>query len=154
MQDLLLKGSLSAIHQAVLDKKLSVREIARWHLDRVEALGRLVGLNAVRLVSPHALDDAKKLDDDVAAGRIRGPLHGIPVLLKDNILTGDGMSATAGAAALLDFVPKRDAAIARRLRDAGALILGKTNLTEFADYVSDVMPSGFSGAGGMVQESP
>jgi amidase len=151
MQDLLLNGSLLAIHQAVLDKKLSVREIARWHLDRVEALGRSVGLNAVRVVSPHALDDAKKLDDDVAAGRIRGPLHGIPVLLKDNILTGDGMSATAGAAALLDFVPKRDATVARRLRDAGALMLGKTNLTEFADYVSDVMPSGFSGAGGMVK---
>jgi amidase len=151
MQDLLLNGSLLAIHQAVLDKKLSVREIARWHLDRVEALGRSVGLNAVRVVSPHALDDAKKLDDDVAAGRIRGPLHGIPVLLKDNILTGDGMSATAGAAALLDFVPKRDATVVRRLRDAGALMLGKTNLTEFADYVSDVMPSGFSGAGGMVK---
>jgi amidase len=87
----------------------------------------------------------------LAAGRDRGPLHGIPVLLKDNILTADGMTASAGAAALSKFTPRRDATLVRRLREAGAIILGKTNLTEFADYVSDVMPSGFSGAGGMVK---
>jgi hypothetical protein len=91
------------------------------------------------------------LDDDIAAGRIRGPLHGIPVLLKDNISTGDGMPMSAGSVALAKFVPKHDAAIVQRLRRAGALILGKTNLTEFADDVSDVMPSGFSGVGGMVK---
>jgi Asp-tRNA(Asn)/Glu-tRNA(Gln) amidotransferase A subunit family amidase len=87
----------------------------------------------------------------LASGRIRGPLHGIPVLLKDNFLTEDGMTATAGAAALLKFRPKREATVVQRLREAGALILGKTNLTEFADYVSDVMPSGFSGVAGMVK---
>lgn len=151
MQDLLLDGSLAAIHQAVLNRKFSVREIATWYIDRIEAFGKSEGLNAVRVLSPRVLETAKQLDNEVSSGRIRGPLHGIPVLLKDNILTGDGMSATAGAAALLDFTPKRDATIVRRLRDAGALILGKTNLTEFADYVSEVMPSGFSGAGGMVK---
>ena len=151
MQELLLGGSLAAIHQAVLDKKISVREITDWYVDRIDSFGRSTGLNAVRSVSPRALEDARKLDDDLSSGRVRGPLHGIPILLKDNILTREGMSATAGAAALLEFVPKRDATIVRRLRDAGALILGKTNLTEFADYVSDVMPSGFSGAGGMVK---
>ncbi len=109
------------------------------------------GLNAVREVSLRALDDARQLDDEASNGRVRGPLHGIPILIKDNILTGDGMCATAGAAALQEFAPKRDATVVRRLREAGALILGKTNLTEFADYVSDVMPSGFSGAGGMVK---
>ena len=102
------------------------------------------------MLSPRALDDAKLLDVEAAAGRIRGPLHGVPILLKDNIVTGDGMSTTAGCAALLDFKAKSDATVVRRLRAAGALILGKTNLTEFADYVSDVMPSGFSSAGGMV----
>jgi amidase len=108
-------------------------------------------LNAVRVLSPHVLDHARQLDEELASGRIRGPLHGIPFLLKDNITTGDGMTTTAGAAALLAFLPKRDAAVVGRLRAAGALILGKSNLTEFADYVSDVMPSGFSGAGGMVK---
>ena len=97
------------------------------------------------------LDVARQLDTEIASGQIRGPLHGIPVVLKDNILTGDGMTATAGAAALIGFKPASDATLVRRLRAAGALILGKTNLTEFADYVSDVMPSGFSGAGGMVK---
>lgn len=151
MNDLLSQGSLAAIHQAVLDRRISVSEIAVWYLSRVEAVGMKRGLNAVRVVSPVALKDARQLDEEIAAGRIRGPLHGVPILLKDNIVTGDGMTTTAGAAALLNFTPKRDATIVRRLREAGALILGKTNLTEFADYVSDVMPSGFSGAGGMVK---
>jgi amidase len=80
-----------------------------------------------------------------------GPLHGIPVLLKDNISTADGMTTTAGAAALAQFVPTRDAGLVARLREAGAIIFGKANMTEFADYVSDVMPSGFSSAGGVVR---
>ena len=80
----------------------------------------------------------------------RSPLHGIPVLVKDNILAS-GMNATAGAAALKGFRPRRDATLVARLRAAGAIVIGKTNLTEFADYVSDVMPSGFSGAGGVVK---
>jgi amidase len=151
MQDLLLEGSLAAIHHAVLNRKISVVDTATWYLERIQTSSAPAGLNAVRVVSPQALENARQLDNEVASGRIRGPLHGIPILLKDNILTGDGMTATAGAAALLKFAPKRDATIARRLRDAGALILGKTNLTEFADYVSDVMPSGFSSAGGMVK---
>jgi len=108
-------------------------------------------LNAVRVVSPRALDDARRLDGDFAAGRNHGPLHGMAVLLKDNILTADGLTATAGAAALAGFVPRQEATLVRRLRAAGAIILGKANLTEFADFVSDVMPSEFSGAGGVVR---
>jgi amidase len=152
MEELLLDGSIGAIHRAVVAKKISVREIASWYLVRIEALDRSgPSLNAIRVVAPDALDVARQLDEEISSGRVRGPLHGIPVLLKDNILTGDGMNAAAGAAALLGFNPARDATLVRRLRQAGALILGKTNLTEFADYVSDVMPSGFSGAGGMVK---
>jgi amidase len=151
MEELLSASSLSAIHQAVINRKCSVRDIASWYVARIEAFGMAGGLNAVRVLSPRVMEQAQELDNETSAGRIRGPLHGIPVLLKDNILTGDGMSAAAGAAALLDFTPKRDATLVSRLRNAGALILGKTNLTEFADYVSDVMPSGFSGAGGMVK---
>ncbi len=152
MEELLLNGSLGAIHRAIVAKKISVSEITKLYVARIEALDRSgPGLNAIRVIAPDALDVARQLDTEIASGQIRGPLHGIPVVLKDNILTGDGMTATAGAAALIGFKPASDATLVRRLRAAGALILGKTNLTEFADYVSDVMPSGFSGAGGMVK---
>ena len=152
MEELLLDGSLGSIHRAIAAKKISVNEIARWYLARIEALdGSGPKLNAIRTIAPDALDVARQLDNEVASGRIRGPLHGVPIILKDNIMTGDGMTAAAGAAALAGFKPAGDATLARRLRAAGALILGKANLTEFADYVSDVMPSGFSGAGGMVK---
>jgi amidase len=152
MEELLLGGSLGSIHQAIIAKKISVNEIAKWYLARIEALdGSGPKLNAIRTIAPDVLDVAHQLDSEVASGRIRGPLHGIPIILKDNIMTGDGMTAAAGAAALAGFKPAGDATLARRLRAAGALILGKANLTEFADYVSDVMPSGFSGAGGVVK---
>ncbi len=149
IEQVLSSGSLGEIHQAILDRKISVKESANWYIHKIEKTGTV--LNAVRSLSQRALDDACRLDDDVAAGRIRGPLHGIPILLKDNIATGDGMPMSAGSVALAKFIPKRDAAIVERLRRSGALVLGKTNLTEFADYVSDVMPSGFSGVGGMVK---
>lgn len=149
MDEILLNGSVAAIRQAIAAKQLSVREVVGFYLARIERLNP--ALNAVRTVAPDALDLAKRIDDEMAAGRDRGVLHGIPVLLKDNISTGDGMPMSAGAAALKDFRPARDATLVKRLRDAGAIVLGKTNLTEFADYVSDVMPSGFSGAGGMVK---
>lgn len=152
MEELLLGGSLGPIHRAIVAKKISVSEIAKWYLARIEALDRSgPKLNAIRTIAPDALDLARQFDNEIVSGRIRGPLHGIPIVLKDNILTGDGMTASAGAAALAGFTPGSDATLVRRLRRAGALIIGKTNLTEFADYVSDMMPSGFSGAGGMVK---
>lgn len=152
MEDLLLSGSLSALRAAIAAKKISALEVTRWYLGRIEALnGAGPVLNAVRTVAPDAMKVARERDEALAKGQALGPLHGIPVLLKDNILTGDGMPASAGAAALAAFVPRKDATVVRKLREAGAIILGKTNLTEFADYVSDVMPSGFSGAGGTVK---
>jgi amidase len=152
MSDLLLNGSITGIGQAIRSRKISVEEMAGWYLQRIASIDRTgTALNAVREIAPDAMAIARRLDDELAAGKSRGPLHGIPVLLKDNILTSDGLAATAGAAALLNFRPQREATLVRRLREAGAIILGKTNLTEFADYVSDVMPSGFSGAGGTVK---
>ena len=152
MEDLLLTGTIAQIQKALTSRELSVPEIVDWYLSRIEQIDRAgPKLNAVRSLAATARDTARRLDKELAAGRSRGPLHGIPVLLKDNILTGDGMTAAAGSAALAGFKPKRDATLVRRLRQAGAVILGKTNLTEFADYVSDVMPSGFSGAGGYVK---
>jgi amidase len=147
---LLSAGSIKSIGSAFRKGELPIEDAAAWFLQRISAFNHgTKNLNAVRTVSPTALDDAKRLSQELRQGNDRGALHGIPVLLKDNVLTAD-MPASAGAAALAQFTPSRDALIVRKLRAAGALILGKTNMTEFADYVSDVMPSGFSSAGGVV----
>jgi amidase len=145
-------GSIAEIGALLAANRLSSVELVGWCLARIEADNRRgLELNAVRTLSPSAVAAARRADAERAAGQVRGPLHGIPFLLKDNILTDDGLVASAGAAALADFTPRREATLARRLREAGALLLGKSNMTELADYVSDVMPSGFSGAGGMVR---
>jgi len=148
IDDILLRGSLTAIRAAYAARRLSVSEAVDWYLARIAAQRQL---NAVRELSSRAREDAAAADRDISAGHDKGPLHGIPILLKDNILTACGMTATAGAAALSGFRPKREAALASRLRAAGAIILGKTNMTEFADFVSDVMPAEFSGGGGVVR---
>jgi amidase len=150
--ELLLTGSIAQIGTAYRKRQLTVVEAVQFFLARIESISRAgPKLNAVREVSAKATEDARRADEALAVGRDRGPLHGIPVLLKDNIFTADGLAASAGARALATHQPKREATIAARLRQAGAIIIGKTNLTEFADYVSDVMPSGFSGAGGVVK---
>ncbi len=146
---LLEKGSIAEIGAAYRAKTLTIAEATGWYLKRIAALNP--ELNAVKEVAPRAMEEAKLADVELAAGRDRGPLHGIPVLLKDNIFTADGMACSAGAKALAGFKPQREATLVRRLREAGAIVLGKTNLTEFADFVSDVMPSEFSGAGGVVR---
>jgi len=152
VEDVLLRGSLREIGSALRARRISAQEISRWCLARIEALNhRGPNLNAVRTVSRHALEDARKIDDRLADGEDRGPLMGIPVLIKDNIFIADEYPTSAGAAALAEFVPRTTATLVRRLRDAGAVILGKTNLTEFADYVADVMPAEFSSAGGVVR---
>ena len=151
VEDILIKGSIADLQSAYTTRRLSVSEAVRFYLARIEALSRNgLGLNAVRSVAGDALAVAARADEALAVDTARGPLFGIPVLLKDNILTDDGMPASAGAAALAGFVPQRAATLVHRLRRAGAIVLGKTNMTEFADYVSDVMPSEFSGAGGVV----
>jgi len=106
-------------------------------------------LNSIRELHPEALAQARELDEERAAGIVRGPMHGIPVLLKDNVGTGD-MPTTAGSIALAGALPARDAFVAERLREAGAVILGKTNLSEFANWVDLSMPSGYSSLGGQV----
>jgi amidase len=150
MEDILVNGSIGDISGALAARKISVREMTEWYLARIARLGSSGGLNAVRAIATDAIDIARERDEELAAGRSRGNLHGIPVLIKDNIHAGSGLTTTAGARALAGFRSERQATLVRRLRAAGAIVLGKTNLTEFADYVSDVMPSGFSGAGGTV----
>ena len=147
IEHVLLNGSIAEIGALYRSRRTSVVEAVAWYLARTE---RLKDLNAVRDRSEHALEDAERADRELADGTEYGPLHGIPVLLKDNILAR-GLRASAGARALADFKPSRDAALVAKLRAAGAIVLGKTNMTEFADYVSEVMPSEFSGAGGAVK---
>jgi amidase len=108
-------------------------------------------LNAVIELNPDALVIADQLDAERKAGHVRGPLHGIPVLLKDNIDTADKMQTTAGSLALVGQKPPRDADVAARLREAGAVILGKTNPTEWANYRGNNSSSGWSGRGGQTR---
>ena len=108
--------------------------------------------NSIRWLNPDALAIADQLDAERAAGQVRGPLHGIPVLLKDNVGTAD-MPTTAGSIALEGHLPKADAPIVAQLRDAGAIILGKTNLSEFANWVHLGMPNGYSSLGGQVHNA-
>jgi amidase len=147
IEHVLLNGSIAEIGALYRSRRTSAVEAVAWYLARIE---RFKDLNAVRDISDHALEDAKRTDHELAQGIDHGPLHGIPALLKDNILAR-GLRASAGAQALADFKPSRDATLVAKLRAAGAIVLGKTNMTEFADYVSEVMPSEFSGAGGVVK---
>jgi amidase len=151
-EQLLKQGGISQIRTALVERRFPAVEIAQACLDRIEKISEAgPQLNAMRSVSTTALEQAERLDQTLSDGIAPGPLHGIPVLLKDNIQTNDGLPMSAGAMALREFYPRREATIVTRLRRAGAIIMGKTNLTEFADYVSDVMPSGFSGLGGIVR---
>lgn len=152
IDELLLRGSLREIAGAIRHRDVSVREMTGWFLARVAAFDQAgPAINAVRTLSKTALEDAERCDHELAAGCDRGLLHGIPVFIKDNVLIAHEYTVSAGVQALAEFVPTRTATLVRRLREAGAIVLGKTNLTEFADYVSDVMPAEFSSAGGVVR---
>lgn len=149
---LLLTGSARAIGAAIAAGQITSSQATAWYLARIERLnGGPEGLNCVRSISPQAREEAARADAEIAAGHLRGPLHGVPYLLKDNIFTVDGSPASAGCRALADYVPPYEATLVMRLREVGAVLLGKTHLTEFADFVSDVMPAEFSGAGGVVR---
>lgn len=155
MQDLsIFLGSATAqtIGAAIAAGNTSLLAVTAWYLARIaQYSGGKGGLNCVRNVSPLALAAASQADAEIAAGQLRGPLHGVPYLLKDNVFTADGSPASAGCQAIASFVPPYEATLVTRLRNAGAVLLGKTNLTEFADFVADTMPSEFSGAGGVVR---
>ena len=108
-------------------------------------------LNALIELNPDALAIAAGLDKERKIGKLRGPLHGIPILIKDNIDTGDQMMTTAGSLALLGNKASQDAFIVKKLREAGAVLLGKTNLSEFANFRSEQSTSGWSGRGGQTK---
>ena len=133
--------------------KYSAHSLARKYLDRIDDIDkRGPAINSVIELNPDALSIATDLDKERKAKGPRGPLHGIPVLIKDNIGTHDRMTTTAGSLALGGSIPLQDSFVARRLREAGAVILGKTNLSEWANFRSSHSTSGWSGRGGQTKD--
>ncbi|MFY0651306.1 MAG: amidase [Cyclobacteriaceae bacterium] len=148
----LLEKTISELQELMTSGDLSSEQITHLYIDRIEKIDRgKSGLNAVIELNPEALDIARKLDTERAEGDTRGPLHGIPVLIKDNIDTGDKMSTSAGSIALKDSKAENDAFIVSKLREAGAVLLGKTNLSEWANFRSFRSSSGWSSRGGQTK---
>jgi amidase len=142
-------GSLQTLMQ---QGKLSSRALTQFYLDRIEAIDRNgPRLNSIIEVNPQAIEIAGALDAERQANGPRGPMHGIPVVLKANIDTADGMETTAGSLALKGHRPPADAFIVARLRAAGAVILGKANLSEWANFRSSNSSSGWSSIGGQTR---
>lgn len=132
--------------------KYTVRSVAEKYIKRIGEIDKAGPfLNSVIQLNPDALKIADALDKELKEKGPRSAMHGIPVLIKDNIDTADNMETTAGSLALLDAKPAKDSFVAKRLRDAGALILGKTNLSEWANMRSTHSASGWSGRGGLTK---
>jgi len=142
------EATLADLEQGFATQKYTVRSVAEWYLARVDLLDRTgPKINAVIELNPDVLSIADALDRERGTKGARGPLHGVPVLIKDNIDTADRMQTTAGSLALAGCRAARDSAVAARLRAAGAVILGKTNLSEWANFRSAHSISGWSGRG-------
>jgi amidase len=146
------KHTLSSLADAIAKGEMSSERAVRNYLQRIADIddsGAM--LNAVLALNPNAIKDARRLDRERKAGKIRGPLHGVPILLKDNIESADPMATTAGSLALKNNITGRDAPLVARLRAAGAVILGKTNLSEWANIRSNKSTSGWSAVGGLTK---
>ncbi|HEY3271752.1 MAG TPA: amidase [Geothrix sp.] len=147
------EATVDGLQAGMAAGRWTAAELVKRYQARIRALDQAgPKLNAVIELNPEALAAAKALDAERKAGRVRGPLHGIPVLIKDNIDTSDRMKTTAGSLALAEApAPKEDAFVVKRLREAGAVILGKTNLSEWANFRSTRSSSGWSGRGGQTR---
>jgi amidase len=144
--------TITDLQEAMKSGKYSARSLVEKYLARIDQIDKQgPAINAVIELNPDVLAIADGLDKERKDKGVRGPLHGIPVLIKDNIDTGDKMMTTAGSLALLGSKPSKDAAVAQKLREAGAIILGKTNLSEWANIRSDHSTSGWSGRGGQTK---
>ena len=143
------EATVADLQAAMESGERTARSITQLYLDRIDALdGQGPELRSVIETNPEALDIADQLDAERAASGPRGPLHGIPVALKDNIDTHDGMTTTAGSLALEGSIPPQDSFIAQRLREAGAIILAKLNMSEWAYFRGERATSGWSARGG------
>ena len=144
--------TVTQLQDAMAAGRYTSSRLVELYTERINEVDRSgPTLRSVIELNPDALSIAEALDAERRAGRRRGPLHGIPVLIKDNIDTRDRMMTTAGSLALQGSIAERDAFVVERLRDAGAVILGKTNLSEWANFRSTRSTSGWSGRGGQVK---
>jgi amidase len=144
--------TIADLQEGMKSGKYSARSVVEKYLERIEAIDKLgPAINSVMETNPDALAIAEALDKERKEKGPRGPLHGIPILIKDNIDTGDRMMTTAGSLALLGSRASKDSYVARKLREAGAVILGKTNLSEWANIRSNHSISGWSGRGGQTK---
>src|ERR1700716_1478829 len=140
--------SIAELSQRLDSGELTVRQLAEMHLERIAAVDQVgPSLRSVIEINPDWEEIADRLDRERREGHARGPLHGIPVMVKDNIDTGDRMLTTAGSLALADAPAPGDAPLVARLRAAGMLLLGKTNLSEWANFRSSRSSGGWSGRG-------
>jgi amidase len=144
--------TIDQLQQGYVNGDFTVTDVVQAYLDRIKAIddnGPM--LNAVIQINPDALAVAAQLDAELREGRLPGPMHGVPVLLKDNIDTHDQMETTAGSRALSGSHPLKDSKVAQSLREAGAVILGKANLSEWANFRGNLSSSGWSGVGGQTR---
>ena len=146
------EATINDLQTGMSSGKYTARSLTQKYLDRIAEIDKNgPGIHSVIEINPDALAIAAALDDQRKAARLRGRLHGIPVLIKDNIDTHDRMMTTAGSLALAGSIPLQDSFVAKKLRDAGAVIIGKTNLSEWANFRSSHSSSGWSGRGGQTK---
>jgi amidase len=151
-EDKLAEATIGELQRAMASGELSSRALVLMYMKRIAEIDQAgPRLNAVLELNPGALQHAEAMDAERRRQGPRGPLHGIPVLLKDNIDTADGMHTSAGSLALADHYAANDAALVLRLRAAGAVLLGKANMTEWANFIANGMPAGYSSRGGQVR---
>ena len=138
-----IESGIADLHDRMHRGEISAEQLVDWHLERIATIDRAgPTLNAIIELNPDARGIAKALDEEWQTSGPRGPLHGIPVILKANIDTADRMYTGAGSLALAEHVPPADAFVVGRLREAGAVILGKANLSEWANFRSTRSSSG------------
>jgi amidase len=146
------EATIDDLQARMRDGRETSQTLVRQYLARIDAIDqRGPAINSVIELNPDAMSVAAQMDSERKAGKVRGPLHGIPMLIKDNIDTADKMHTTAGSLALADNIAARDSFVAERLRAAGAVIIGKTNLSEWANFRSTHSSSGWSGRGGQTR---
>jgi amidase len=144
------EATITSLQEMMRRGQMTARRLTELYLKRIATVDK--SINSIIELNPEAIAIADRLDRERRGGKVRGPLHGIPVLLKDNIDTADKMKTTAGSLALVDApTPAKDAFIVARLREAGAVILGKTNLSEWANFRDNDSISGWSGRGGQTR---
>jgi len=145
----MIEYTISDILKLMEVGKLTAKGLTKNYLKRISKIDKAgPKINSIIEINPDVLQIAEVLDEERKNKKIRGPLHGIPVLIKDNISTSDKMMTTAGSLALDGYRATRDAFIVNKLREAGAIILGKTNLSEWANFRSTRSTSGWSSRGG------